>query len=84
MPQQTVKLTNEVGLHARPAAVFAKAAGKFSCDVNVEKEDDEANAKSILSVLKLDVRQGDTVTLKTSGADEDEALAELTKLVETL
>ncbi len=84
MPEQTVRLTNDVGLHARPAAVFAKAAGKFSCDVKVAKEGDEANAKSILSVLKLDVRQGESVTLKTSGDDEDQALSELAKLVESL
>jgi phosphocarrier protein HPr len=84
MPQKDVTLTNDVGLHARPAAVFAKKAASFACDVTVAKGDKEANAKSILSVLQLDVRQGDTVTLKTMGESEDQALVELVELVESL
>jgi phosphocarrier protein HPr len=84
MPQQDVTLTNEVGLHARPAAVFAKKAGSFACDVTVIKDGEEANAKSILAVLKLDVRQGDTVTLRTAGEGADEALEALADLAKSL
>lgn len=84
MPQQDVRLDNEVGLHARPAALFSKKAATFSCDVMVSKGGTEANAKSIMSVLKLDVKRGDTVTLSTSGEDEDEALRELVGLIESL
>jgi phosphocarrier protein len=84
MPQQDVTLTNEVGLHARPAAVFAKKAGTFACDVTVVKGPEEANAKSILAVLKLDVRQGDAITLRTTGDGADEALVTLVNLIESL
>ncbi|CAN5695097.1 HPr family phosphocarrier protein [soil metagenome] len=84
MPEQAVKLTNDVGLHARPAAVFSKAAARFSAAVTVTKGGEEANAKSIMSVLKLDVKQGDDITIATEGEDADDALTELVKLVESL
>jgi phosphocarrier protein HPr len=84
MLERDVTLENEVGLHARPAAVFSKAATRFDSSVTVLKSGGEANAKSVLSVLKLDVQKGDTVTIRTEGQDEQEALAELVKLVEDL
>ena len=84
MPERDVTLENEVGLHARPAAVFSKAAARFSSTVTVVKSGAEANAKSVLSVLKLDIQKGDNVTIRAEGQDEDEALTELVKLVEDL
>jgi len=84
MPEKEVKLTNEVGLHARPAAVFSKAAAGFSADITVAKGGQEANAKSIMAVLKLDVKKGDAVTISTEGDDADEALEELVTLLESL
>ncbi|MGI8941136.1 MAG: HPr family phosphocarrier protein [Actinomycetota bacterium] len=84
MPERDVTLDNEVGLHARPAAVFSKAAARFESAVTVVKSDEEANAKSVLSVLKLDIRKGDSVTIRAEGSDEQEALSELVKLVEDL
>jgi phosphocarrier protein HPr len=84
MPERNVTLENEVGLHARPAAVFSKAAARFSSTVTVVKSGAEANAKSVLSVLKLDIQKGDSVTIRAEGQDEEEALTELVKLVEDL
>ena len=84
MPEREVELTNEVGLHARPAAVFSKAAAGFSADVTVAKGGQEANAKSIMAVLKLDVKKGDAVTIATEGDDAEKALEELVTLLESL
>jgi len=84
MAERDVTLKNEVGLHARPAAVFSKKAIEFSCDVTVEKDGRKANAKSIMSVLKLDVRQGDQVTLRCEGDDAGDALPALVELIESL
>ena len=84
MPEQEVTLDNEVGLHARPAAVFAKKAASFDCDVKLVKGGNEANAKSIMSVLKLDVIKGDSVHIRTEGDGAEEALSDLVKLVESL
>jgi phosphocarrier protein len=84
MPERDVTLNNEVGLHARPAAVFSKAAAGFTSSVTVTKSGAEANAKSVLSVLKLDVQKGDTVTIRAEGPDEEQALTDLVSLVEKL
>ena len=84
MPEQEVTLANEVGLHARPAAVFSKAASRFAADVTVRKGDQAANAQSIMAVLKLDVRRGDRIQLAAEGEDADEAVAELIELVRSL
>jgi phosphocarrier protein HPr len=84
MPEQEVTLDNEVGLHARPAAIFAKKAASFDCDITLLMDGNEANAKSIMSVLKLDVTKGDTVTIRAEGDGAEEALSDLVKLVESL
>ncbi len=84
MPERKLTLTNDVGLHARPAAIFPKSASKFECDVVVVKDGNEANAKSVMSVLKLDVRKGDTITLRTEGDEADQALSELAEFIERM
>ncbi len=83
MPDKDVTLTNDVGLHARPAALFSKMAAGFSSEVTVSKGDRSANAKSIMSVLKLDVKKGDNISIATDGDDGDDALAELVKFIES-
>ena len=84
MPSTHITLTNDVGLHARPAALFAQKASSFSAQVTVAKGDTQANAKSLLSLLKLDVRSGDTVTVTAEGSDADEALTSLRDLAASL
>ena len=86
MADATVTVDNEVGLHARPAATFAKTAASFDSDItisNLTRAGDPVNAKSILSVIKAAVAKGHEVRIEASGPDEDEALAALVELVET-
>lgn len=69
MAQRTVTVAAEVGLHARPAALFVQAAAKAAGEVTVAKAGGEpVNAKSILAVLGLDVRHGQEITV--TGDDE--------------
>lgn len=82
MPSETVELKNETGLHARPARVFAKAAGDYDGEVKISKDGKSVNAKSTLSVLTLDCHQGDQITIHVEGDGADEALGELVALVE--
>jgi phosphocarrier protein HPr len=84
MPARELSIANDVGLHARPAAVFCKRAAGYEAVVVVVKDGEEANAKSLLSVLKLDVRQGDTVVVRADGPDADRALDELEQTVASL
>jgi len=82
MPEITLTVKHEVGLHARPAALFVQTAKRFNGDIRVTHGEKEANAKSILSVLALGVDQGAMITIHAEGEDADQALAALDALVE--
>jgi phosphotransferase system HPr (HPr) family protein len=82
MPEITLTVHHEVGLHARPAAVFVKTAKQFCSAIKVTHGEREANAKSILSVLTLGVDQGAIITLCAEGEDADQALETLEVLIE--
>jgi len=84
MPATTLTIMNDVGLHARPAARFAKAAAAFTADVRLRRDGQEANAKSLLSVLTLGIASGDSFELVAEGEDADQALTALAQLVEDL
>lgn len=83
MPERQVRVGPGVGLHARPAAMFVKAASKAPAEVRIGKPGGEpVSAKSILAVLGLDVRGGEEVVLSAEGDGADETLDELTAMVE--
>ena len=82
MAEVTVMVPDGVGLHARPAAVFVQAAARAAADVTVGRPGGEhVNAKSILSVLALDVGGGEQIVLRADGARADEALAAVEKAI---
>jgi phosphotransferase system HPr (HPr) family protein len=83
VPSRIVTLPNASGLHARPAALFARVAAGHGCDVRVAKDGREANAKSTLSLLTLDCHKGDAIIISTAGEGDQEALVELVALVES-
>jgi len=75
-------ITNKVGLHARPAALFVQTAARFKdTRVEVVKDGMVRDAKSILSVLTLGVSQGTTITVRAEGPQADAAVAALSDLV---
>lgn len=83
MPSRTVTVASTVGLHARPAGLFAAAAAKQAVPVTIGKPGDEAvDARSVLSVLTLDVRHGDEVVLTADGDGADDALDALEALLQ--
>jgi phosphocarrier protein len=79
--ERKVLLTNEVGLHARPAAKFVQMAAKFKSRVQVIKGEIEADAKSITSILFLDAKKGEEITIRAEGEDSALALETLAELV---
>lgn len=82
MPERIVTVASRVGLHARPAAVFVKAASAAPVPVTIAKEGkDPVSARSILAVLGLDVRCGDAVTISADGSGADATLDELEALL---
>ncbi len=82
MYEQKVTLTNEIGLHARPASIFIRAAVQFPCDITVEKNGRSYNAKSIMSVLSMSASNGEKLTIKASGDQEEEAVSSLVDVIE--
>ncbi|MBS2962546.1 HPr family phosphocarrier protein [Actinocrinis puniceicyclus] len=82
MPERIVTVASRVGLHARPAAVFVKAASAAAVPVTIAKQGkDPVSARSILAVLGLDVRQGDQVVIAADGAGAEHTLDELAALL---
>ena len=73
---------NKLGLHARAAALLVKKANQFACDIKIEKDGLEVNAKSIMGVMMLAAAKGSTVILKAQGHDFREALNALGGLFE--
>jgi phosphocarrier protein HPr len=75
MAQRTVIVGSRVGLHARPAALFVKAVAAQPVKITIRKGDGApVDARSILRVLALGARNGDTVVLEAEGEGADEAL----------
>jgi phosphocarrier protein HPr len=82
MASRTVTVASSVGLHARPASLFAQAAAKLDVPVTLTSAAGKSvNAKSILGVLSLGVGHGEQVTLTADGEGADEALDTLAELL---
>lgn len=77
-----VEVRGAAGLHARPAADFATTAARFRSDIHVVKAGTEVDAKSVLMLLTLDVRQGDRVIVTANGPDAEQAVDTLAHLLE--
>ena len=82
MITEKVTITNETGLHARPASIFVNMAAKFKSELMVEKGEKQVNAKSILAVLSLGISKGTEITISAQGPDEEEAVSKLVELVQ--
>ena len=81
MYSKEVELQNQVGLHARPATFFIQKANEFKSSIWVEKEERKVNAKSLLGVLSLGIIRGTAITIIADGADEQDAVEALVKLI---
>ena len=79
-----VTVLNPQGLHARPAYQFAKLAGRFQAAVEVIKEDQHANGKSILDLLMLAAEAGTELLVVARGEDASEATEALGQLMEQM
>jgi phosphotransferase system HPr (HPr) family protein len=77
MIQKEFRITNPTGLHTRPGNDFIKAAKQYSCDISITKGEKTIDGKSLLKLMKLNVINGDTISIGCSGHDEEEALAAL-------
>jgi len=77
-----VKVTNPLGLHARPSAMLVQTSSKFKSDIWISKDNREVNAKSMLGVMTLAAEMGSTLIIRAHGSDEDKALDALERIFE--
>jgi phosphocarrier protein len=79
--ERKVRIVNELGLHARPAAAFVKVAGRFTAEVTVSRDDMVVNGKSIMGVMTLAAEPGSELTIRAEGDDAQAAADALVNLV---
>ncbi len=70
-------VTDPVGIHARPAGDLVKAVSQFASTVTIDKEGKTADAKRLMAVMALGVKQGMTITVTVEGDDEDAAASSI-------
>lgn len=77
---ETFEVLNERGLHARPATRVVQTASRFRSEVTLERDDQSANAKSVMGVLLLLCPKGSKVVVRAQGDDAAEAVAAIGEL----
>lgn len=68
-------ITDEVGIHARPAGMLVKEAKKYASDIRIVKGEKKADARKLMVLMGLGVKCGEEVTVEVEGADEEVAAA---------
>jgi phosphocarrier protein len=81
MPSVDALIVNKLGLHARAAAKLTHLAGSYQCEIWISRSGRRVNAKSIMGVMMLAAGQGTSVLIEAEGADAEQAIAALIKLI---
>jgi phosphocarrier protein HPr len=79
--QREVRITNKLGLHARPASQFVKCARSFRSEIWLVKDGTRYSVASLIDVLRANLDCGATATLEAYGADAEDAINRLEKLL---
>ena len=82
MQQKDIAIVNKLGLHARAAAKFVTLASQFESRIEVARNGQTVNGKSIMGIMMLAASKGTTLTISAEGPDEDKALNELEALIQ--
>ncbi|MBR4600602.1 MAG: HPr family phosphocarrier protein [Treponema sp.] len=83
MTEKFLTVLNRAGIHARPAALIAQTANKFSSEITIEKDSAAVNAKSIMGVITMAAGYNTQLTLRAEGADEKQAVEAIAQLFES-
>ena len=76
-------INNQLGLHARPAALFVQTANRFKSDIEILKGRQKVNGKSIMGIMTLAAGVGSAITVRATGEDAATALSEISKLIQS-
>ena len=77
-------ITNEQGIHARPATILVQKANQFKSDIKITFNGVRTDLKSIMGVLSLGVKRGSLVTIEVTGIDELDAMTAITKQIQAI
>ena len=83
MITRTVIIANKLGLHARPAALLVTVATRYASDVFLTKDSLRVNGKSIMGVMMLAAEKGSELMVEVNGPDEERAIEEIVRVVES-
>lgn len=83
MVSKKTKIVNPMGMHMRPAGMFANAMMKFDSDVELVANGKTVNAKSIMNLIAACIKCGTEVEVQCSGPDEEAALVEAVRLIDS-
>ncbi len=81
MIKRKVTIINKLGLHARAAAKFVTCASQFTSDIQIVRDTQQVNGKSIMGVMMLAAGQNSKLTITADGEDEIEAIHALEALI---
>jgi phosphocarrier protein len=81
MKEFSYVITDPEGIHARPAGLLVKEAGRFTCSIKLMKNGKTADAKRIFAVMGLAAKKGETLQVTADGSDEEEAIAAISDLL---
>jgi len=81
MPSVSAEIVNKLGLHARAAAKLTHLAGNYQCEIWISRSGRRVNAKSIMGVMMLAAGRGTSVLIEAEGADAEQAIGALTRLI---
>ena len=82
MTRRETRIVNRLGLHARAAAQLVRMANKYNSDISLIKSNQQANAKTIMEVLRLGAAQGEDITVEARGDDEERAVEAIVQLID--
>lgn len=81
MIEKELEIKNKLGMHIRSAAFFVKIAKQYKADIFIKKNNEKINAKSLMSILMLEIKQGDKIKVLATGDDENQLIEAIEKLV---
>jgi len=81
--KKKVIIQTETGIHARPASMIVEEASSYDSDIELIKEGQAVNAKSIMGIMGLGIKQSTEIIVKASGSDEEEAVQAIVELIES-
>lgn len=78
---EIITIKNKLGMHARASAKFVQLSSSYSCEINLTRDEQTVNGKSIMGIMMLAASKGTDIKICTNGDDEAQAMQALLDLI---